>query len=118
MRKFVVNVNGNSYQVEVEEVGGEATVAAAAPAAAPKAAAPAAKPAVKGSGEALKAPMPGMVMRFLVNDGAAVKKGQAVLVLEAMKMENEIAACADGTITFAAQKGATVDTGEVLAYIA
>ena len=116
MRKFVVNVNGNSYQVEVEEIGaGESVQVVSAPKAAP--AAPAAKPAVKGSGEALKAPMPGMLMKFLVNEGDTVKKGQAVAILEAMKMENEIAACADGKITFAAQKGANVDTGDILAYI-
>ena len=116
MRKFVVNVNGNSYQVEVEEIGaGESVQVVSAPKAA--APAPAAKPAVKGSGEALKSPMPGMVMKFLVNEGDTVKKGQAVVILEAMKMENEIAACADGKITFAAQKGANVDTGDILAYI-
>lgn len=115
MRKFVVNVNGNNYQVEVEEVGGNTaatTTVVASPAPAPV------KPVVKGSGAELKTPMPGMVMRFLVNDGASVKKGQAVLVLEAMKMENEIAACEDGVISFVAQKGANVDTGDILAYIA
>ena len=116
MRKFVVNVNGNSYQVEVEEIGaGESVQVVSAPKAAP--AAPVAKPAVKGSGEALKSPMPGMLMKFLVNEGDTVKKGQAVAILEAMKMENEIAACADGKITFATQKGANVDTGDILAYI-
>ena len=116
MRKFVVNVNGNSYQVEVEEIGaGESVQVVSAPKAV--AAAPAAKPAAKGSGEALKSPMPGMVMKFLVGEGDSVKKGQAVVILEAMKMENEIAACADGKISFVAQKGANVDTGDILAYI-
>lgn len=115
MRKFVVNVNGNSYQVEVEEVAGGETVSTAAPVAS---AAPQAKPAAKAGGSELKSPMPGMVMRYLVNEGATVKQGQAVLILEAMKMENEIAANADGVISFAAQKGANVDTGDVLAYIA
>ena len=61
--------------------------------------------------------MPGMVMNFKVANGAQVKKGEAVLVLEAMKMENDIAACADGVITFVAAKGANVSTGEVLAVI-
>jgi biotin carboxyl carrier protein len=118
MRKFVVNVNGNSYQVEVEEVGGSASASTAPTVSSAAEASPVpAKPVVKGSGTELKAPMPGMVVRFLVNDGASVKKGQGVIVLEAMKMENEIAASADGVITFAAQKGANVDTGAVLAYI-
>jgi len=116
MRKFVVNVNGNSYQVEVEEIGGGAS-SQVAPAPQAVVAAPVAKPAVKGSGEPLKSPMPGMVMKFLVAEGDTVKKGQAVIILEAMKMENEIAASADGKISFATQKGTNVDTGDILAYI-
>ena len=118
MRKFVVNVNGNSYQVEVEEIGaGESVQVVSAPKAA--APAPAAKPVVKGSGEALKSPMPGMVMKFLVNEGDTVKKGQAVIILEAMKMENEIMAPADGTVAaVAVTKGATVESGAVLCTLA
>ncbi len=121
MRNFKVTVNGTTYDVAVEETG--SAIAAEAPVvAAPAPAAPAAAPAPKaaaaaGDGTPLKAPMPGMVMNFKVANGAQVKKGEAVLVLEAMKMENDIAACADGVITFVAAKGANVSTGEVLAVI-
>ena len=118
MRKFIVNVNGNSYEVEVEEVGGAAASApvqapAAAPAAAPKAAAPKAAAAPAG-GTPVKAPMPGNVLDVKVSNGQAVKEGDLVVVLEAMKMENEIYAPCDGTVTVVAAKGSTVNTGDVL----
>ncbi len=122
MRNFKVTVNGTTYDVAVEETGSAiaaetpVVAAPATPAAAP-APAPAPKAAPVGDGTPLKAPMPGMVMNFKVANGAQVKKGEAVLVLEAMKMENDIAACADGVITFVAAKGANVSTGEVLAVI-
>ena len=61
--------------------------------------------------------MPGMVVGFKVADGATVKKGDAILVLEAMKMENDIAATADGVVSFVAAKGANVNTGDLLAVI-
>ena len=66
----------------------------------------------------MKAPMPGTVIDFKATNGAAVKKGQTVLILEAMKMENEIVAPADGVITFVAAKGASVNTDDLLAVIA
>ena len=123
MRKFNVNVNGNTYVVEVEEVGAgsvaaapvvtAAPVAAPAPAAAP---APVAKPVTAG-GEAVKAPMPGTVLKLAVADGATVKKGDKILVLEAMKMENDINAVCDGTVSFAVRAGDSVETGATLAYI-
>ena len=112
MRKFIVNVNGNSYEVEVEEVGG----AASAPAAAPKAAAPKAAAAPAG-GTPVKAPMPGNVLDIKVSNGQAVKEGDVVVILEAMKMENEIYAPCDGTVTVVAAKGSTVNTGDVLVSI-
>ncbi len=134
MRKFNIKVNGQAYEVEVEEVaGGFASApvvpvaAAPAPAVAPVAApapekaeakaapAPVAAPA---GGTQLKAPMPGTVIDFKATNGAAVKKGQTVLILEAMKMENEIVAPADGVITFVASKGASVNTDDLLAVIA
>lgn len=134
MRKFNIKVNGQAYEVEVEEVeGGFApapvvpVAAAPAPAVAPVAApapekaeakaapAPVAAPA---GGTQLKAPMPGTVIDFKATNGAAVKKGQTVLILEAMKMENEIVAPADGVITFVASKGASVNTDDLLAVIA
>ena len=107
MKKFNVTVNGTTYEVEVEEVkaAGSAPVArpAAAPAPKPAAApAPAAAPVAKaaaGAGEhSIDAPMPGKVVKLVANEGAAVKAGEVLLILEAMKMQNEITADADGTV--------------------
>ena len=122
MRTFNVTVNGQTYEVSVEEVtGGAAPARAAAPAApkaAPKAATKAAPKAVAGAGTPIKAPMPGTILDVKVQVGDAVKNGQAVCVLEAMKMENEIPATKDGKITSVlASKGASVNTGDVLVTI-
>ncbi len=114
MRKFNVVVNGKSYEVDVEEVGGDGASVSIAPAAAP---APAAKPVVSGEGTPVKAPMPGLILGLAHKDGDVVKKNEKVVVLEAMKMENDINAPADGTITYVVKKGDNVDTGAVLAYI-
>ncbi len=123
MRRFNVTVNGVSYDVVVEEVGGApvaaptpvaspAPVAAPAPVATP---APAAAPAGKAGSVAIKAPMPGTIMKVNVTPGQAVKKGDVLCVLEAMKMENDISAPADGTVASVnVQKGASVNTDEVL----
>ena len=96
-----VNVNGADYQVELENAPGAAPAApvqAAAPAAAaPSAPAPAAPAA--GAGEKVNSPLPGVIVEVSVKEGQAVKAGQKVAVLEAMKMENEIPAPKDGTIT-------------------
>lgn len=136
MRKFNIKVNGQAYEVEVEEVAGGfapapvvpvaaapapavAPVAALAPEKAEAKAAPAPAPvAAPAGGTQLKAPMPGTVIDFKATNGAAVKKGQTVLILEAMKMENEIVAPVDGVITFVASKGASVNTDDLLAVIA
>lgn len=117
MRKFNVNVNGNVYSVEVEEItdGAVQTAPVAAPAAA-AAPAPAAKPVVTG-GTAVSSPMPGTVLKLAVADGATVKKGEKILVLEAMKMENDINASADGVVTFMVKAGESVETGTKLAVI-
>ena len=119
MRNFIITVDGKQYEVGVEEVGANTQAAPAAPVAtkAAPAAAPA-KPATSAGGTQMKAPMPGMIASFKVENGATVKKGQAVIVLEAMKMENDLTAPCDGVITFVAQKGANVDTGAVIATIA
>ena len=134
MRNFVITVNGKSYQVGVEEVGGVATsapivsapavVSAPAPVAAPapvQAAAPAPAPApvqaAPANGEKLLSPFPGLIKALLVDNGATVKKDQPVLVLEAMKMDNDITAPCDGVITFQVQKGANVESDSVLAVI-
>ena len=116
MRKFNINVDGKNYVVEVEEIGGVATspvVAApvqAAPAA-PKAAAP-----VVGNGEPFKAPMPGTVLDVCVANGASVKKGDTILVFEAMKMENSVVAPEDGTVaSIAFGVGDSFEAGVVIA---
>lgn len=124
MRKFNVTVNGQTYEVEVEEVGGAPTAApvrAAAPAAAPAAASPAAAPAAPkaaapvAGGTPVKAPMPGTILDVKVKVGDAVKAGQCVCVLEAMKMENEIPAAKDGTVAqVIVAKGASVNAGDTL----
>ncbi len=120
--KYVVTLNGKNYEVEVAETEAtvlsvtDAPVQAAAPAsvAAP---APAAAP-VAGEGEKVLAPMPGTVLGVKVNVGDAVKAGDVVIVLEAMKMENDIVAPCDGTVKqILVQKTSTVNTDDVLAVI-
>ena len=124
MRKFVINVNGKSYDVEVEEIRNGVAVAApvvTAPVAAPAPqAAPAAAPKATGTAGSVKieAPMPGNVLKVNVKVGDTVAEGQAVAVLEAMKMENDIVASCDGTVKeILVTKGATVNTDDVLAII-
>lgn len=113
MKKYRVNVNGTVYEVELEEITGAAPAAAAPVAAA--AAAPAAAPA---GGEKVCAPMPGTILSVNVSNGSAVKKGDVLMILEAMKMENEIMAPCDGTVTsVAAAKGAAVESGALLCTI-
>ena len=117
MRNFVVTIDGKSYSVGVEEVGGSPeSVSIAAPKAveAPK---PAQKAAVPANGEKVLSPFPGLIKNVLVADGATVKKDQPVMVLEAMKMDNEITAPCDGKITINVAKGANVETNAVLAVI-
>lgn len=126
-KKFNVTVNGTTYEVEVEEVkaAGSAPVAAApkaaapAPAPAPKAApAPVAK-ATAGAGEhSIDSPMPGKVIKLIANEGQAVKAGDVILILEAMKMQNEITADTDGTLKkFNVAAGQSVKAHESLAII-
>ena len=113
MRKFNVNVNGKIYVVEIEETGAAAPVTqAAAPAPAPQAA-PAPAP-VAGGAVNVEAPMPGTILDVKVQVGAAVKAGDVLCILEAMKMENEILAPQDGTVKSIVTKGTTVNTGDVL----
>ena len=132
--KYKVTLNNRVYEVEVE--AGEAMLldeyeaiapaapapaappAPPAPAAAPAAPAPAAAPAVTGAGEPVNAPMPGTILKVNVTQGQAVKSGDVLCILEAMKMENEIMAPKDGTVTqVVVSKGSTVDTGAPLLVI-
>ena len=103
MRNFIITVNGKSYEVGVEEVGATASapVVVAAPA----------------NGEKVISPFPGLIKNLLVAEGASVKKDQPILVLEAMKMDNDITAPCDGVVSFQVAKGANVESDAVLAVI-
>lgn len=133
MRKFNITVNGKTYEVVVDEVG-SAPAASAPVASAPAVSAPAAAPApvaaapaapaapapvaVPTEGTTISAPMPGTILKVNVEKGASVKKGDVLVVLEAMKMENDIQAPVDGTIiAVQTSKGASVDTGAPLVTI-
>lgn len=115
MKNLKITVNGTVYNVQVEEAdGSEIQSAPVQKAAAPKAA-PAPKAAAAASGEPVKSPMPGTIINVLVKPGQAVKKGDVLVILEAMKMENEIKAAKDATVvSVAVNKGESVDTGTVL----
>ena len=133
--KYKVTLNGRTYEVEVE--AGKAMLldeyeaivpsAPAAPVAAPVAAAPVTAPAapaaaapvaVTGAGEAVNAPMPGTILKVNVTQGQAVKEGDVLCVLEAMKMENDIIAPKSGTVTqVVTSKGASVSSGDPLVVI-
>ncbi|MBR3580005.1 MAG: biotin/lipoyl-binding protein [Lachnospiraceae bacterium] len=119
MKNYTITVNGNVYEVSVEEGGAGAAPAAAA--SAPKAASKAApKAAPKATGAAgsvkIEAPMPGKILGIKANVGDAVKKGQVIMILEAMKMENEIVATQDGTVaSINVAVNAAVEAGDVLA---
>lgn len=122
MKNYRITVNGTSYDVSVEELsGGAAPVAApvaVAPVAAPAPAAPAAPaPAAGGAGSVkVSSPMPGKILAVKANVGDSVKKGQVILILEAMKMENEVVAPEDGTIaSIDVTVGASVESGDTLA---
>ena len=129
MRKFIVNVNGNQYEVEVQEVASGVAPVYAAPVVAPvapvvaapapvAASAPVAAPApvaAAGNGKPVAAPMPGTIVDLKVGIGDAVKQGQVLAILEAMKMENEIMCDTDGTVTSVeVSKGSSVNSGDVL----
>ena len=119
MKNYTITVNGNVYDVTVEEGAAGSTPAAApkaAPKAVPKAAAPKATAPAGAGAVKITAPMPGKIVAVKANAGAAVKKGQVILVLEAMKMENDVVAPQDGTLASVdVATGASVEAGSVLA---
>lgn len=117
MRNFVVTIDGKSYSVGVEEVGETGSTPVQTVALAPVATAPKAAPAKAVSGEKVLSPFPGLIKNILVADGATVKKDQPIIVLEAMKMDNDITAPCDGVVTLAVNKGANVETNALLATI-
>lgn len=119
--KYIVTLNGKQYEVEVDKGQATAVLTGDAPAAAPVAApaaaasAPAAPAAAPAGGETVAAPMPGTILDVRCTVGQAVKSGDVLFILEAMKMENEICAPRDGTIAaISVQKGVAVDTGATL----
>lgn len=120
MKNYRITVNGTAYDVAVEELGqGAVASAPVAKVAAPKAAAPkAAAPKASGNDGSVKvnAPMPGKILSVKAKAGDAVKKGDVILVLEAMKMENDVVAPEDGTVASVnVAEGAAVEAGDVLA---
>lgn len=123
MRKFLITVNGTQYDVAVEEVNGAApAVTSIAPAVPVASAAPVAAPAAPvaaapAGGESVTAPFPGMIKKLCVPAGTKVKAGDLILILEAMKMDNDITAPCDGVVSFPVQTGASVETDAVIAVI-
>ena len=120
MSKYRITVDGKTYEMDVELIGANGAAvqpvakAAAHVVSAPAAPSPAAKPAVASTG-AVTAPMPGTILKVLKASGDAVKAGDVVLILEAMKMENEITAPADGVIgSLSLAQGSTVAGGDLL----
>lgn len=124
MRKFAINVNGKSFEVEVEEIGGGMQPQMTSAPAAPKAAAPISAPApVQTQAPTgtinVTAPMPGNIWKLLVSVGDTVAEAQAVVVLEAMKMENELFSPKAGKVVgISVKQGDTVDTGDIIISIA
>lgn len=121
MKSYIISVNGKSYDVTVEEVGGVAqtpvTMVQAPQVSAPKAA-PQAAPKSSANGTKVESPMPGTILKLNVNVGDTVSDGQAIAVLEAMKMENDIPApCAGKVLSIDVAVGGTVETGTVIAVI-
>lgn len=124
MKKYRIKLNDEVYEIEVEEMGTGSEIAASttAPAPAPKApAAPVKKEVVQpsGDGEPVNAPMPGSIVAVKVNAGDDVKAGDVLVILEAMKMENEIVAPRDGKVaSVVTSKGSSVSLGDVLVTLA
>lgn len=110
MKKYKVTVNGTAYEITLEEINaGDVKTESAASATAT---------ATSGEGESVTSPMPGNILSVKVSEGSSVKKGDVLMILEAMKMENEITSPADGTVkSLGVSKGTAVETGTVLCVI-
>ena len=118
MKKYRVTVNGSVYEIELEEIkGGEQSAPAPADTPAPAKTAAPAPAQTPGEGERVLSPMPGNILSVSVSEGARVNKGDVLMVLEAMKMENEIMAPVSGTVGSVVPKGSAVETGTVLCVI-
>lgn len=122
MSKYIIKVNGNPYEVEVQEVGGANSNVSTATKTMKKTishqAVRTSQPKPNSSGD-VAAPMPGTVLKVKVAVGDTVKKGQVLLILEAMKMENEIVSPIDGKVALlTAEAGKSVTAGEVMVSIA
>lgn len=121
MKSYIISVNGKSYDVTVEEVGAAISapqVAVSAPVVSAPKAAPQAAPVSSANGTKVEAPMPGTILKLNVGVGDTVSEGQAIAVLEAMKMENDIPApCAGKVLSIDVAVGGTVETGTVIAVI-
>ena len=116
MRNFIVTIDGKSYSVGVEEVGSNENKDMRRTPVAEQVSSVSA-PKISAEGQKVLSPFPGLIKNLLVSDGANVKKDQPIMVLEAMKMDNEITAPCDGKVTFGVAKGANVETNAVLAVI-
>lgn len=125
MKKFAIKVNDKSYEVEVEEIKESPAAPVAGPAPAvkppPPRSAPASKPTTarpavkKGEGITVNSPMPGTIIAIEIKEGDPVKQGQVLMILEAMKMENEIPAPAEGkVVSISVSEGAAVSSGDLL----
>ena len=114
MRNFVITIDGKQYQVGVEEVGATASAVTPVVTEVKPVAAASAAPA---NGTKVNAPMPGLIKQLSKEEGATVKEGEVILVLEAMKMDNDITAPCSGTISYKTTKGSNVDTGALMAVI-
>lgn len=118
MKKFMIKVNGVSYEVEVEEVGGGSAVAQNMPAEKKMPTASANKSVAAAGSNTVIAPMPGTILKLIAEPGKTVKAGEVLLILEAMKMENEIVSPKDGTVgSVNVEKGQSVNVGDVMVVI-
>lgn len=111
MKKYRIVINGTEYEVGIEEISASEAVNASSPAA------PAQNKVSSDEGNAVKAPIPGTVLRISRGEGVSVKAGDVLLVLESMKMENEIVSPSNGVVSYKVSKGAAVAAGDVLCVV-